>query len=88
MSARINRSYCMYLANSPCRVHELHLSLNGYNPVNTETAQTFQNIQKLYINGNNFSEWSEIAKLGQIFPSLQTLVMTENPVTTIDITSG
>ena len=78
---------CFALIFIYSRVYELHLSLNEYSQVTMETSETFPGITTLHINGNKFSDWSEIAKLGKLFPNLQTLVMMENPITTIDTSS-
>ena len=66
------------------RIHELHLSLNVYNRVEIEDGQTYPQIKMLHVNGNQLSEWSELSKLGKAFPELETLIMAENPVKTID----
>ena len=84
---RIRCLLCFAWISIYSRVYELHLSLNEYSQVTMESTETFPGITTVHINGNKFSDWSEIAKLGKLFPNLQTLVMMENPVTTIETSS-
>jgi hypothetical protein len=37
-------------------------------------------VKKLYLNGNPISDWSEICRLGRLFPNLETLVLAECPL--------
>lgn len=57
---------------------ELHLSLNGYRNVDVGDLDHYPSLTRLYINKHAMSKWTEIRKLGQIFPQLETLVNIES----------
>ncbi|KAF5282061.1 hypothetical protein FQA39_LY00585 [Lamprigera yunnana] len=44
-----------------------------------------EGIQKVHFTGNPISKWSEICKIGYAFPSLESLVVANCPIKTLDI---
>ncbi|XP_043480526.1 tubulin-specific chaperone cofactor E-like protein [Leptopilina heterotoma] len=69
-------------------LEELHLSLNEYKNVHLEhDNQENQNslVKKLHFTGNPIEHWSEILKLGYSFPHLESLVLAECPIASLNI---
>lgn len=72
-------------------LEELHLSLNGYSYIELEDLEKdtaiHKGVTKLYFTDNTVSSWREISKLGQAFPNLDSLILADCPITTLDVTS-
>lgn len=64
----------------PC-LSELHLSLNGYASIDVDQIETYPSLQKLFINKHTVQKWSEISKLGRVFPNLETLITIDSDLT-------
>ena len=68
-------------------LEELHLSRNEYKSVdidyqNPESKHLY--LKKLHLTGNPIEYWSEIIKLGYVFPNLESLVLAECPIRSLD----
>ncbi|XP_043285078.1 tubulin-specific chaperone cofactor E-like protein [Venturia canescens] len=64
-------------------LEELHLSLNEYRTVelaHTKPEVRNESLKKLHFTGNPIETWSEISKLGYVFPRLESLVLAECPI--------
>lgn len=69
-------------------MEELHLSLNEYKTVdlNIKNLEGHSNsLKKLHFTGNPIELWREIAKLGYSFPSLESLVLAECPIRSLNM---
>ncbi|XP_058050359.1 tubulin-specific chaperone cofactor E-like protein isoform X1 [Ahaetulla prasina] len=64
-------------------LEELFLCLNDYNTVSCSPA-CCNSLKLLHITDNNLKDWTEIRKLGIMFPSLDTLVLANNTLSTIE----
>ncbi|KAJ6653968.1 hypothetical protein lerEdw1_007600 [Lerista edwardsae] len=64
-------------------LEELFLCLNDYKTVSCSPV-CCHSLKLLHITDNNLKDWTEIRKLGVMFPSLDTLVMANNHLTTIE----
>lgn len=76
------------LINLLKNLEELHLSLNEYKNVDIEHEnQENQNssVKKLHFTGNPIEHWMEISKLGYIFPNLESLVLAECPIGSLNL---
>ncbi|KAG9351659.1 hypothetical protein JZ751_022910 [Albula glossodonta] len=62
---------------------ELFLCLNEYDSV-TPSPVPCPSLRLLHITDNNLQDWSEVRKFGPMFPGLDTLVMANNNLTSID----
>lgn len=51
-------------------------------PVSTEPVH--ENLKKLHFSGNHVSSWRDISKLGYAFPNLETLMVNDCPITTLE----
>nr|CAD7200169.1 unnamed protein product [Timema douglasi] len=69
----------------PC-LEELHLSLNNYNCIDLDSTQYF-NLKKVHFMGNPVTTWAEVCKLGLAFPELESLVLADCPLNSLDITN-
>lgn len=70
------------------RLQELHLSVNTYTTVDLPEAFLHSQLQRLYLNDNQISEWEELAKLSSAFPNLQALIACNNPIQGIPPLTG
>ncbi|XP_063292371.1 tubulin-specific chaperone cofactor E-like protein [Pelobates fuscus] len=66
-------------------LEELFLCLNDYNTVLCSTV-CFQSLKLLHITDNNLQDWSEVRKLGIMFPCLDTLILANNNILSIEDT--
>lgn len=60
-------------------VAELHVSLNGYSSI-PKCEEFCENVKRLHFNGNAIKQWQEVEKLSRMFPNLETLIIMENPL--------
>lgn len=51
---------------------------NGYRKTNAH-----EGVRKLHLNGNPITDWSEICRLGRVFPKLEALVLAECPIRSV-----
>ncbi|XP_069682915.1 tubulin-specific chaperone cofactor E-like protein isoform X2 [Periplaneta americana] len=71
-------------------LEELHLSLNNYSHVELGDdldSQSYCNVKKVHFTGNPVTTWREICKLGVAFPTLESLVLAECPLQSLDTSS-
>ncbi|XP_014211891.1 tubulin-specific chaperone cofactor E-like protein isoform X1 [Copidosoma floridanum] len=69
-------------------LEELHLSLNEYKTVELSFDQPENRnhtLKKLHFTGNPIEFWHEIAKLGYGFPNLESLVLAECPIRSLNM---
>ncbi|CAL9684229.1 unnamed protein product [Knipowitschia caucasica] len=63
-------------------LEELFLSLNGYSGVHA-SREPCLSLRLLHISDNSLQDWAEVRKIGSMFPSLETLVMANNNLASI-----
>ncbi|XP_018423093.1 PREDICTED: tubulin-specific chaperone cofactor E-like protein isoform X2 [Nanorana parkeri] len=63
-------------------LEELFLCLNDYVTIVCSPV-CFRSLRLLYITDNNLQDWSDICKLGMMFPCLHTLILANNNLLTI-----
>ncbi|XP_036974939.1 tubulin-specific chaperone cofactor E-like protein isoform X1 [Acanthopagrus latus] len=68
--------------NTP-ELEELFLCLNDYSTV-SESQKSCPSLRLLQITENQLQHWAEVRKLGMIYPSLNTLVLANNSVESVD----
>ncbi|KAI7800729.1 tubulin-specific chaperone cofactor E-like protein isoform X1 [Triplophysa rosa] len=66
-------------------LEELFLCLNEYTTV-TPFPMPCSTLRLLHITDNSLQEWNEVRKLGSMFPALDTLIMANNNLSSIDDT--
>ncbi|XP_062894899.1 tubulin-specific chaperone cofactor E-like protein [Mobula hypostoma] len=71
----------MFLQELP-GLEDLFLCLNDYRTV-LLSPYSYPSLRLLHITDNNLADWGEIRKLGQMFPSLDTLILANNPLVNI-----
>lgn len=64
-------------------LEELFLCLNDYETVSCPSI-CCHSLKLLHITDNNLQDWTEIRKLGAMFPSLDTLVLANNHLNAIE----
>lgn len=72
---------CCHLCLS-CRLEELFLCLNEYSSVSASSVAC-PTLRLLHITDNSLKDWAEVRKFGSMFPSLDTLVMANNNLASI-----
>ncbi|XP_060926302.1 tubulin-specific chaperone cofactor E-like protein isoform X1 [Limanda limanda] len=63
-------------------LEELFLSLNGYSSLSAPTVAC-PSLRLLHITDNSLQDWAEVRKFSSMFPSLETLVMANNNLASI-----
>ncbi|KAL0174083.1 hypothetical protein M9458_030051, partial [Cirrhinus mrigala] len=63
-------------------LEELFLCLNEYTTV-TPATMPCPTLRLLHITDNSLQEWSEVRKFGSMFPALDTLIMANNNLNSI-----
>ncbi|OQV20552.1 Tubulin-specific chaperone cofactor E-like protein [Hypsibius exemplaris] len=66
-------------------VEELHLSLNGYSELQSGTdhdegKRSPSKVKELHVDGNQLASWETLMVIGGVFPALQTLFASQNPL--------
>lgn len=67
---------------SPCRLEELFLCLNEYSNVRASSVAC-PTLRLLHITDNSLKDWADVRKFGSMFPMLDTLVMANNNLASI-----
>ena len=67
---------------SSCRLEELFLCLNEYSSLSA-SGVACPSLRLLHITDNSLQDWAEVRKFGSMFPSLDTLVMSNNNLASI-----
>ena len=62
-------------------MEELQICSNNYRTIGFNSNFTHENLHRLYISNNHLTDWRSICRLGQLFPRLQTLIASGNPLT-------
>lgn len=65
-----------------CRLEELFLCLNEYSNVRASSVAC-PTLRLLHITDNSLKDWADVRKLGSMFPMLDTLVMANNNLSSI-----
>ncbi|XP_022086058.1 tubulin-specific chaperone cofactor E-like protein isoform X2 [Acanthaster planci] len=61
------------------RLEQLHLSLNKYGMVDS-ASKAYHSVKLLQFNRNDITDWTDVTKLGQMFPCLESFYLSENDV--------
>ena len=61
-------------------LEELQICSNNYSIVSVNHDFIHPRLKRLYISKNHFTEWKSICHLGRLFPCLETLIASENPL--------
>ncbi|XP_073416823.1 tubulin-specific chaperone cofactor E-like protein isoform X2 [Dendrobates tinctorius] len=68
-------------------LEELFLCLNDYDTI-VRSPVCFHSLKLLHITDNNLQDWSDVCKLGTMFPCLHTLVLANNNILAIEDSDG
>lgn len=79
---------CQQLDNNCCLKHdEEENTNNGKCECRKDLSHKHSIIKILHFTGNPIVNWREVCKLGYAFPNLETLVLAECPIQSLDITN-
>ena len=73
----IDRSICFLFS-----LEELQICSNDYRTIAANYNFAHEHLHRLYISNNHLTDWQSICRLGRLFPHLQTLIASANPLTT------
>lgn len=65
-----------------CRLEELFLCLNEYSSVHASSVAC-PTLRLLHITDNSLQDWAHVRKFGSMFPMLDTLVLANNNLSSI-----
>ena len=71
-----------FLYSSFVSLEELHICSNDYVEISSIDSFEHHQIKRVYISKNRLTEWKSICSLGRLFPRLETLIASENPLKT------
>ena len=60
-------------------MEELQICSNNYTTISLDYNFQHTTLKRVYIS-NNISDWQSICRLGRLFPHLETLIASENPL--------
>ncbi|XP_074496262.1 tubulin folding cofactor E-like a [Sebastes fasciatus] len=81
-NTRVSWDTVLLLTREITELEELFLCLNEYSSVSTSSV-TCPTLRLLHITDNSLQDWAEVRKIGSMFPSLDTLVMANNNLASI-----
>lgn len=86
ISTQISWSTIKKLLKLLPNLEELHLSLNNFTSVEVGDTpdDVHPNIKRIHFTGNPICRWSEISNLGRAFPALESLVLADCPLISLD----
>jgi hypothetical protein len=61
-------------------LEELQICSNNYSTVSLNYHFIHDHLKRVYISNNNLTNWKSICRLGCLFPHLETLIASENPL--------
>ena len=63
-------------------MEELQICSNNYTTVSSDYDFHHDHLKRVYISNNHLSNWQSICYLGRLFPRLETLIASDNPLQT------
>ncbi len=61
-------------------MEELQICSNNYTTIFSDFNFHHENLKRVYISNNNITDWQSICHLGCLFPRLETLIASDNPL--------
>jgi Leucine-rich repeat (LRR) protein len=61
-------------------LEEIQICSNNYTTISSNYNFQHEHLKRLYISNNNISDWQSICRLGCLFPRLETLIASDNPL--------
>jgi hypothetical protein len=61
-------------------LEELQICSNNYTTILSDYGFHHENLKRVYISNNNITDWQSICRLGRLFPRLETLIASDNPI--------
>ena len=63
-------------------LEELQICSNQYTTISSEQFDRHDHLKRLYISNNHLKHWKSICALGWLFPGLELLIASNNPLET------
>ncbi len=85
------QTYAYNLLNTPTylivffpifSLEELQICSNNYPTISSNYNFIHNNLKRVYISNNNLTDWKSLCRLGCLFPHLETLIASDNPLKT------
>ncbi len=61
-------------------MEELQICSNNYKTILSDYNFQHKKLKRVYISNNNLIDWQSICRLGCLFPHLETLIASDNPL--------
>lgn len=61
-------------------MEELQICSNNYTDISSDYGFQHGSLKRLYISNNSITDWQSICHLGHLFPHLETLIASDNPL--------
>jgi Leucine-rich repeat (LRR) protein len=61
-------------------LEEIQICSNHYTTISSDYNFQHKHLKRLYISNNNIFDWQSICRLGCLFPRLETLIASDNPL--------
>lgn len=78
MSNEINNLFIHFYKNFS--LEELQICSNNYTTICLNDNFQHKNLKRVYISKNNLTDWKSLCHLGYLFPRLETLLASDNPL--------
>ncbi|CAF1117969.1 unnamed protein product [Rotaria sordida] len=81
----LNGSYISFemiieILKKTLNLEELQICSNNYTIISSDYNFIHNNLKRIYISNNNLTDWKSICHLGYLFPCLETLIASDNPL--------
>ena len=61
-------------------LEELQICSNNYTTISSDYNFEHEHLKRVYISNNHLTDWQSICRLGCLFPRLETLIASNNPL--------
>ncbi|UJR14790.1 hypothetical protein I4U23_001778 [Adineta vaga] len=62
-------------------LEELQICSNDYTTISSDYNFQHEHLKRVYISNNNLTEWQSLCRLGHLFPRVETIIASNNPLT-------
>ncbi|CAF0913981.1 unnamed protein product [Adineta steineri] len=78
--SRISLDMVVEVLKKTPNLEELQICSNNYTTILSNYNFQHNNLKRVYISNNNLTDWKSICRLGDLFPHLETLIASDNPL--------
>ncbi|UJR31930.1 hypothetical protein I4U23_019403 [Adineta vaga] len=78
--SRISLEMIVELLKKTPNLEELQICSNNYTTILSNYNFIHNHLRRVYISNNNLTDWKSLCRLGCLFPSIETLIASDNPL--------